>query len=117
MNSKLTGQNLISKLLEKAGKYILFQEGYGMTECSPVSHMIPPSSKNKKIGSCGQTMASSLSKIINPETKEILGPNEDGELCVKGGHVMMGYFENEKATRETIDEDGWLHTGDIGKKT
>ncbi|KAI4484400.1 hypothetical protein M0802_013085 [Mischocyttarus mexicanus] len=53
-------------------------------------------------------------KIINSETQETLGPMETGELCVKGDHILMlGYYNNLKATNETINKDGWLHTGDV----
>lgn len=52
--------------------------------------------------------------MINPETGKILGPYEEGELCFKGKIIMKGYVGNEAATKETIDDDGWLHTGDVG---
>ena len=42
------------------------------------------------------------------------GPNGDGEICLRGRHVFMGYINQERKTRETIDENGWLHSGDIG---
>lgn len=51
-------------------------------------------------------------QIIN-ENGEALGPYQEGELCVKGPTIMKGYLNNEKATAETIDKDGWLHTGDV----
>lgn len=44
----------------------------------------------------------------------MMGKNEVGELCVRGPHVMKGYYGNAKATSETVDKEGWLHTGDVG---
>lgn len=48
-------------------------------------------------------------RIDNP------GPNGDGEICMRGRHVFMGYLHDDKKTKETIDENGWLHSGDIGR--
>lgn len=60
------------------------------------------------------SLALLLFKVVHTQTGEILGKNEQGELCIKGPQVMKGYFKNEKATSETIDKHGWLHSGDIG---
>ncbi|CAL8108950.1 unnamed protein product [Orchesella dallaii] len=107
------GHVLINRILEKAGRYIFFAEGYGMTELSPLSHILNPSSRHTKIGSCGTGVPATWSKIIDLETGETLPANSRGELLVKGPQVMKGYFRNEEATKNTIDPDGWLHTGDI----
>ncbi|KAJ5806708.1 hypothetical protein N7474_010300 [Penicillium riverlandense] len=53
-------------------------------------------------------------KIIDPDTGRELGYDEPGEILARGPQVVMGYLDNEKATRETFDEEGWLHTGDVG---
>jgi 4-coumarate--CoA ligase len=87
-------------------------QGYGMTELSPVSHLTPPG--NFKPGSCGVTAPNTLTKVTDPATGEELGVDQDGEICIKGPQVMVGYLNNPQATEATIDPDGWLHTGDIG---
>ncbi|CAL8108931.1 unnamed protein product [Orchesella dallaii] len=106
------GVSLIEKLLDKAGKYFFFQEGYGMSELSPVSHVLLPETRNTKIGSCGSPVPGTITKIVDVDGTT-LERNQRGEICVKGPQVMKGYYKNEEATRNTIDADGWLHTGDI----
>src|SRR3954452_21820026 len=87
-------------------------QGYGMTELSPVSHATPVG--RSKPGSVGMTVPHSETNIVDPATQAPLGIGEDGEVWVRGPQVMKGYLNNEFATRATIDDDGWLHTGDIG---
>lgn len=85
-----------------------------MTEASPVTHVTPRTKFVK--GSTGVAIPNTLTKIIDLSTGETLLPDQgEGELCVKGPQVMKGYYKNEEATRETIDPDGWLHTGDIAR--
>ena len=88
---------------------------YGQTECSPAI-TIPPvdAPLEKKMKSVGKVLKFSEIKIIDPETKETVAPDVNGEICVRGCNVMKGYYKMPEATAETIDRDGWLHTGDIG---
>ncbi len=91
----------LARLFNAAG--VKVREGYGMTESSPVITMNQFDEAKAYMGSVGLV-------IPNVEVKIA----EDGEVCAKGDNVMMGYYNKPEATAETIDEDGWLHTGDIG---
>jgi 4-coumarate--CoA ligase len=86
-------------------------QGYGMTELSPVSHATPEG--RFKPGSSGITVPNTEVRVVDPATGDDRGLGEEGELWVRGPQVMKGYLNNEEATRHTIDEDGWLHTGDV----
>ena len=87
-------------------------QGYGMTELSPVSHATPAGMF--KPGSVGITVPNTEVNIVDPISGSPLGVDEDGEVWVRGPQVMKGYLNNDAATKITIDDDGWLHTGDIG---
>ncbi|CAH1791187.1 unnamed protein product [Owenia fusiformis] len=88
------------------------RQGYGMTELSPTSHISPKI--GWKYGAAGICVPNTESKVIDLDTGVALGPHMDGEVCVRGPQVMKGYLNNYEATANTIDEEGWLHTGDIG---
>ena len=87
-------------------------QGYGMTELSPVSHLTPMG--QFKPGSTGVTAPNTETMIVDPASGESLGLDADGEVWVRGPQVMKGYLNNPTATAATIDDDGWLHTGDVG---
>ena len=86
---------------------IAMVQGYGLTESSPV--IAVEDDKYKRIGSIGKALPSLDVKLINKNEEGI------GELLVKGPTIMLGYYENEEATKEAIDNEGWLHTGDLAK--
>jgi 4-coumarate--CoA ligase len=94
------------------------RQGYGMTELSPVSHVIPMSRDDISLDNIGLGLPNLESKLVDPETGEEIpvpkaGVSAPGELMCKGPNVMMGYLNNEEATKATLTDDGWLHTGDI----
>ena len=87
-------------------------QGYGLTETSPVTHVIRPHGENRP-GSIGQALPSTECRLVDPDTGADVEAGERGELWIRGPQVMKGYLNNEEATRNTIDADGWLHTGDV----
>ena len=88
---------------------------YGQTECSPVACMTRPGdSIDDKANTLGQPMPNTELKIIDPQSGATQPIGVLGEICTRGYHVMHEYFDNPEATAAAIDEDGWLHTGDLG---
>jgi len=90
------------------------RQGYGMTETSPVTHSSPVDPAKVKFGSVGIPAPNTECKVIDLESGEPRGPNQQGELCVRGPQVMKGYLNRPEATAQIVDAEGWLHTGDIG---
>jgi fatty-acyl-CoA synthase len=105
---------LVRRVMEQLGcRDILI--GYGETEASPITHLTRPhDSFERRVGTVGTSLPYQEVKVVEPRTRALLPLGEVGEVCFRGWHVMRGYFGLEQATRATIDEAGWLHSGDLG---
>ncbi|KAJ3392842.1 hypothetical protein HDU84_003326 [Entophlyctis sp. JEL0112] len=89
-------------------------QGYGLTETSPVTHLLPFSMARKHPTSAGRLFPNVQARLVDPDTGlDVTSGNKQGELWVRGPNIMKGYHNNPKATAEAIDKDGWFHTGDI----
>lgn len=87
---------------------------YGQTESSPVITQTRADDPfHLKVETVGRALPNVEVKIVEPGTNNEVPRNVQGELCTRGYHVMKGYYNNPDATREAIDEDNWLHTGDL----
>jgi len=87
---------------------------YGLTEASPVFTQTSVDDHiEKRVNTVGTDMPFSEVKIVDPETGETLGPDQPGEICCRGYNVMKGYYKMPEMTQQAIDEDGWLHSGDL----
>ncbi|CAH1972285.1 unnamed protein product [Acanthoscelides obtectus] len=86
-------------------------QAFGMTE-TILSVLATPPGDVVKIGSSGKVVPGMMAKVVDEQGRS-LGKHQMGELCIKGPMVMKGYVDNPEATRNTIDKDGWLHSGDI----
>ena len=87
---------------------------YGQTEASPATTMTTTDdSLELRVSTVGRSMPNVETKIVDPETGRTLGPGEVGEFCSRGYNTMKGYYKMEEATRQVIDKDGWLHSGDL----
>lgn len=103
----VAGGAALDKETEKGFNDLGFKllQGYGLTETSPV--VAAEDDKYTRLGSIGKAFPSLDIKILNPNEEGV------GELAVKGPSVMLGYYQNEEATKKTIDEEGWFNTGDL----
>lgn len=105
------GVSVVEEVEKKFGCPLL--ELWGMTEISGLGTTHPLLGENRH-GSIGVALPCCSVKIVDTaDANKILGPDAPGEMMIKGPILMKGYYGNEKATQETIEQDGWLHTGDI----
>lgn len=104
---------LIERMRRELG-FKVVTTAYGLTECGGLATICDPSDSVDTIaGTSGRAIPGTEIAILD-KTGQLLAPGERGEICIRGFHVMQGYFQNEAATAESIDADGWLHTGDLG---
>src|SRR4051794_23599070 len=107
------------RLRKGAADGVTVAQGYGMTELSPVSHTtpdpenLPAGLTEVPKGSVGLAIPNTECRLVSPETGTDAAPGESGELWVRGPQVMKGYLNNAQATADTLDDEGWLHTGDV----
>ena len=83
--------------------------GYGMTECAPLI-CVTPQPEDYKLGSCGKY----LNEFLDVKINSVDPQNVPGEIMVRGEMVMQGYYKNEADTKAVLEDDGWMHTGDMG---
>lgn len=111
-------EKLATAVLDRLGDGVRVLQGYGMTEMSPVSHVIPYDRPDISPGTVGLLVPNMEARIVDPATgAEIEQPAEGvsgpGELLCRGPNVMTGYLGNPQATADTLEPDGFMHTGDI----
>ena len=108
------GGEMVMEAVKRTGVRLI-RQGYGLTETSPVTHVMPASIGNAKPDSIGVCVRSLSTKIVDPESGSVLGEGEQGELWVTGPNVMKGYLNRPEATEACMTPDGWFKTGDVGE--
>ncbi|AMM97500.1 AMP-binding protein [Bacillus pumilus] len=115
MAGSLCPSHVMKAVIEKMGLREL-TIAYGQTESSPViTQTRTDDSFERRVQTVGRALPHIEVKITLPGTSKEVPRGQQGELCTRGYHVMKGYYKNEEATNEVIDEDGWLHTGDLAE--
>ncbi|MGY4771305.1 4-coumarate--CoA ligase family protein [Kribbella sp. CWNU-51] len=89
-------------------------QAYGMTELSPGTHAVPQDDENPPPGAVGKLFPSTEMRLVGADGNDV-GDEQTGEIWIRGPQVMKGYLGRQAETDATIDPDGWLHTGDIGR--
>ncbi len=96
------------------GRGVPINQGYGLTETSPMVSFLSPEWSLAKLGSAGKAPLFGEIRIIDENGRSITVPRTNGEVCYRGPNVMKGYWRRPEATAEAIDPAGWFHTGDVG---
>jgi fatty-acyl-CoA synthase len=113
----MAGSNCPIEVMRKVTGQMGIKEltiAYGQTESSPVITQTRTNDPIEiRVSTVGRKLPHTEVKIVDPKTGETVPPGVQGELCTRGYHVMKGYYKMPEATREVIDDDGWLHTGDL----
>lgn len=102
---------ILQFLKRVCGAYVV--EGYGQTECCGVASC--QTLGDPTTGNIGVPLNCNMIKLVDVPDMQYYAKDNVGELCIKGGNVFKGYYRDEEKTREALDNDGWLHTGDIAK--
>jgi fatty-acyl-CoA synthase len=97
-----------------AGRGVPINQGYGLTEASPLLTFLEPEWATSKIGSAGRAPIFTEVELAAPDGRRITIPGEKGEIVARGPNITKGYWNNPEATAAAIDAEGWLHTGDVG---
>ena len=104
---------LIERMRRELGFKVVLT-AYGLTECGGLGTICAPDDDADTVAlTSGHAIPGTEIRIVDADNRP-LAAGEAGEICLRGFHVMQGYFEDARATAETIDADGWLHTGDVG---
>jgi len=110
--------DLVVKKLKSVGATVAVNQGYGLTETSPATHLLPEKDCRRKIGSIGILLPNLEARLVANDENNIAdaAQGEPGELWVRGPTVMKGYLNNPTATASSITTDGWFKTGDIATR-
>ena len=118
LESSVTGASTVPPILIKRMREELgiknVTTAYGLTECGGCATLCDPADDVETVANtCGKALPGTEVRCVDEQGHPVAA-GEAGEVLLRGYHIMQGYFEDEKATAETIDADGWLHTGDVG---
>ena len=97
-----------------AERGVPINQGYGLTEASPLLTFLEPEWGISKLGSAGRTPMFTEVKLVVPNGREVTQPGDRGEIIARGPNITKGYWNDPEATAAAIDAEGWLHTGDVG---